>query len=219
MSEQALRSRYRELLDEVAGWAKGFGGRLVLGEPVPDEDIDLVPELLGLQPSVGGSALPPGLREFWRLYAFARVEVRRDWDEVDAWTPLPANFRVYSPDEVLEETRWVRIPSGVTSGSRPITTSHLFALAASDVLPRDAQWCVATSGGPLPVPAIVLNPMDELTWARVQDTGQCLWAEEKTAHGPVFGTFLDWLEHYVRHTCQLAPEALYPDGVPAEGGA
>ena len=30
----------------------------------------------------------------------------------------------------------------------------------------------------------------------------------------MFGAFPDWLEHYVRHTCQLAPEALYPDGIP-----
>ncbi|NVI96885.1 hypothetical protein HV824_01935 [Myxococcus sp. AM009] len=214
MHEQALQSRYWELLESVEAWAKGFGGRLVLGPPVPDEDIDLVPELLGLPSSNGRPVLPAGLREFWRRWAFARVEVR-DWDDGGAWTPLPANFRVYSPDDVLEETRWVRIPSDVTRDNRPLSTTHLYALAAGDVLPRDAQWCVAASGSALTSPAIVLNHMGELTWARLQDSGQFVWEAQQAAQSATFTTFLDWFEHYVRHTCKLAPDALYPDGVTA----
>jgi hypothetical protein len=138
MSKRASQERFRELLNDVAGWAAGFGGRLVLGPPVPDEDIALLPELLGLPVPPGGEVLPDGLREFWGLCAFARVEVP-DAEEDGGWRTLPANFRVYSPDEVLDATRWVRIPDDVTLGNRRITTAHLFALAVSDVLPRDAQ--------------------------------------------------------------------------------
>lgn len=212
MDSGVLQDHYRELLRNVAAWAEGFGGRLVLGEPVTDEDLDLMPELLGLPPP----ALPPGLRDFWKLHAFARVEVlRAEDDEEPAWTPLPANFRVYSPDEVLEATRQVHIPEGVELDNRRITTSHLFAIAACDVLPHDAQWCVTGEAGAQPGPAIVRNHMDELGWARFQDTGHLVWAEQQTPRGPLFASFQDWLEHYVRHTCQLAPEALYPDGVVA----
>lgn len=213
MDELPPHRRYRELLKDVADWAEAFGGRLVLGEPASDDVIDLVPEMLGLRPSAAGPALPPGLRAFWRLCSFARVEVPDASDGEDAWTTLPANFRVYSPDEVLESTGKVHIPMGVKPDGRPLTTSHLFAIAACDVLPRDAQWCVAPEGGTRPGPVIVRNHMDELGWARFQDTGRFVWAEKQLAHGPVFGSFRDWLEHYVRHACQIAPEDLYPDGV------
>ncbi|MCY1083358.1 hypothetical protein [Archangium lansingense] len=209
MSKRASQERFRELLNDVAGWAAGFGGRLVLGPPVPDEDIALLPELLGLPVPPGGEVLPDGLRDFWGLCAFARVEVP-DAEEEGGWRTLPANFRVYSPDEVLDATRWVRIPDDVTLGNRRITTAHLFALAVSDVLPRDAQWCVAAAQGSLPGPVIVHNHMDELQWARFQDTGRYVGEGESAG---VFASFLEWFEHYVRHVRALRPEALYPDGV------
>ncbi|RKG56378.1 hypothetical protein D7X30_22620 [Corallococcus sp. AB011P] len=214
MSEQSVQPRYRALLADVEQWAKGFGGRLVLGPPVSEEDLELLPELLGGPPPAGGSALAPGLREFWRLHAFARVEVpRAEEGEQAVWTALPANFRVYSPDEVLESLALVRIPSGVTLDNRPITTSHLVPFAAAYLLPRDIQWCIATSGGDLKAPTLVLNHMGELAWACFQDTRRFVWEQRGHAPSHVFDTFLDWFESYVRDIRALAPERLYPDGV------
>ncbi|QSQ17738.1 hypothetical protein [Myxococcus landrumensis] len=214
MSEQVVQARYRELLKQVEQWAQGFGGRLVLGEPVAEDDLALLPELLGVPPSEGGDVLAPGLKEFWRVCASARVEVLRAEDgEAPEWTALPADFRVYSPDEVLESTRWVRIPAGVAIGNRPITTEHLVPIAAAHRLPRDVQWCIAPSSGGQERPAFVRNHMDELGWARFQDTRRFVWEEARTASGPVFDTFLDWLESYVANVRALPPEDLYPDGV------
>ncbi|AGC43089.1 hypothetical protein MYSTI_01757 [Myxococcus stipitatus DSM 14675] len=214
MNEQVVQERYRELLKQVEQWAQGFGGRLVLGEPVAEDDLALLPELLGVPPSEGGDVLAPGLREFWRMCASARVEVlRAEEDEPPEWTALPADFRVYSPDEVLECTRWVRISAGVAIGHRPITTAHLVPFAAAHRLPRDVQWCVTPSGEGQERPALVLNHMGELDWARFQDTRRFVWEETHAASGPVFGTFLDWLEAYVANVRVLPPEDLYPDGV------
>ena len=71
----------------------------------------------------------------------------------------------------------------------------------------------AISAEELAGPTRVLDSMDELGWARFQDTGRFVWAEQQAPHGPRFSAFPDWLEHHVRHACRLAPEALPPDRI------
>ncbi|WP_426732810.1 hypothetical protein [Myxococcus faecalis] len=204
---------YQRLLADGEAWAKGFGGRLVLGPPVPEEDLALLPELLGTSASTG-APLPSGLLDFWRLCGFARVEVLRAEDGEEAvWTALPADFRVYSPDEMLASLSLVRIPAGVTRDQHPITTAHLIPFAAAHRLPREVQWCIATNGGGLKAPVLVLNRMDALAWACLQDSGRFVWETTGQKPGPVFDHFLDWLEAYVRDVRDTAPEDLYPDGV------
>ncbi|AKF85141.1 hypothetical protein SAMN05443572_11336 [Myxococcus fulvus] len=211
--DEETQAHYRRLLAEVEAWAKGFGGRLVLGPPVSEEDLALLPELLGTS-ATSVAPLPSGLLDFWRLCGFARVEVLRAEDDAEpVWTALPANFRVYSPDEVMASLSQVRIPAGVTRDRHPITTEHLIPFAAANRLPQDVQWCIATSGGGLKAPVLVRNHMDELAWACFQDSGRFVWETEGQRPGAVFDSFLDWLDAYARDVRDTAPEDLYPDGV------